>query len=69
MLNYWNSFNYRGETLIREDIITQHSEYHYPSQPEAAVNMIWGEVAQNKISSVQFNLHRKNREFVGGVSK
>ena len=40
--------------------ITQHFEYQYPSQPGDAVNMIWEEVA-HKISSLQFNLHRKNR--------
>ncbi|KAL2322008.1 hypothetical protein Fmac_026387 [Flemingia macrophylla] len=38
--------------------VTQHFEYQYPSQPGDAVNMIWEEVA-HKISSLQFNLHRK----------
>ncbi|RDX89539.1 putative arabinosyltransferase ARAD1, partial [Mucuna pruriens] len=40
--------------------ITQHFEYQYPTQPGDAVNMIWEEVAR-KISSLRFNLHRKNR--------
>ncbi|ESW27305.1 hypothetical protein PHAVU_003G190200 [Phaseolus vulgaris] len=40
--------------------ITQHFEYQYPSQPRDAVNMIWEQVA-HKISSLQLNLHRKNR--------
>nr|KYP55538.1 Xyloglucan galactosyltransferase KATAMARI1 [Cajanus cajan] len=40
--------------------ITQHFEYQYPSQPGDAVNMIWEEVAHKK-SSLQFNLHSKNR--------
>ncbi|KAK7281760.1 hypothetical protein RIF29_10016 [Crotalaria pallida] len=40
--------------------ITHHFEYQYPSQPGDAVNMIWQQVAR-KISSVQFNLHKKNR--------
>lgn len=40
--------------------ITRHFEYQYPSKPGDAVNMIWQQVA-HKISSIQFNLHRKNR--------
>lgn len=40
--------------------ITHHFEYQYPSQPGDAVNMIWQQV-ERKISSIRFNLHRKNR--------
>ncbi|KAL5077842.1 hypothetical protein RYX36_016826 [Vicia faba] len=40
--------------------ITHHYEYQYPSRPGDAVDMIWQEVAR-KISSIQFNSHRKNR--------
>lgn len=40
--------------------ITRHFEYQYPSKPGDAVNMIWQQVA-HKISSIKFNLHRKNR--------
>ncbi|KAG5035454.1 hypothetical protein GLYMA_04G169500v4 [Glycine max] len=40
--------------------ITHHFEYQYPSQPGDAVNMIWQQV-EHKISSIRFNLHRKNR--------
>nr|KYP47192.1 hypothetical protein KK1_031216 [Cajanus cajan] len=52
--NEWNKMWER----LKE--ITHHFEYQYPSQPGDAVNMIWQQVA-HKISSVRFNLHRKNR--------
>uniref|UniRef100_A0A5B7BX44 Putative arabinosyltransferase ARAD1 n=1 Tax=Davidia involucrata TaxID=16924 RepID=A0A5B7BX44_DAVIN len=40
--------------------IAQHFEYQYPSQPGDAVNMIW-EAVSRKMSSIQFEVHRKNR--------
>ncbi|KAF5180318.1 Exostosin-like [Thalictrum thalictroides] len=43
--------------------VAHHFEYQYPSQPENAVDMIWGAISRriSSISSVQFRLHRENR--------
>lgn len=62
LLNLLHSIKREEWTKMWERLkeITNHFEYQYPSQPGDAVNMIWQEVAR-KISSMQFNSHRKNR--------
>lgn len=62
LLNLLHSIKREEWTKMWERLkeITHHFEYQYPSQPGDAVNMIWQEVAR-KISSKQFNSHRKNR--------
>ncbi|CAK8565269.1 unnamed protein product [Lathyrus sativus] len=62
LLNLLHSIKREEWTRMWERLkeITHHYEYQYPSQPWDAVNMIWQEVAR-KISSIQFNSHRKNR--------
>jgi hypothetical protein len=62
LLKFLRSIKRKEWTKMWERLkeITHHFEYQYPSKPEDAVNMIWQEVAR-KISSMQFNSHRKNR--------
>lgn len=62
LLNLLHSIKREEWTKMWERLkeITHHYEYQYPSQPGDAVNMIWQEVVR-KISSIQFNSHRKNR--------
>lgn len=62
LLNLLHSIKREEWTKMWERLkeITNHFEYQYPSQSGDAVNMIWQEVAR-KISSMQFNSHRKNR--------
>lgn len=40
--------------------VSEHFEYHYPSRPCDAVDMIWQSIYRKK-SSTQLNVHRKNR--------
>ncbi|KAJ4824208.1 hypothetical protein Tsubulata_013064 [Turnera subulata] len=46
--------------------VAPHFEYHYPSLPGDAVDMIWQAISR-KTSSVQFKLHRNNRYRRSGV--
>lgn len=62
LLNLLQSITQERWTKMWERLkeITLHFEYQYPSQPGDAVNKVWEEVA-HKVSSVRFELHRKNR--------
>ena len=62
LLNLLRGIKQDNWTRMWENLkeIAHHFDYHYPSQPNDAVDMIW-EAVSRKISSLRISLHRGNR--------